>query len=196
VVEDVQRVSPEVLAVLLGVIGGVVIERVARSWGRLWCEPSAWEISLHSGDDWEGVKTEVHSRAAQWATYNFRLDLFNGKEIPMGFRDISLVFRCLGGEIRSVPKDKSTEKILDRGLSPTIFEARSYEHAYVVNLPPRQWVVKELFGRFDEPENITLLARWYRVEFVGERQRRGPLTPKTFRKTIASRPPFSDPWAH
>ena len=120
--------------------------------------------------------------------YSGRLDLFNGKEIPVGLRDIAIVFVCAGGEVRN--------ESLDLG---------------VVNLPPRQWVSKEMRSSFNtrvesngwtattaaserSREDMRLLSRWYRVEFVGQRQRRGLFEPKTFRKTIASRPPFPNPF--
>lgn len=83
--------------------------------------------------------------------------------------------------------DKATKEL--KGSMPRAF----YESAYVVNLPPRQWVIKELFGRFEEADDIRLLSGWYRVEFVGQRQRRGLFEPKTLCKVIASRPPYSDP---
>jgi hypothetical protein len=69
-----------------------------------------------------------------------------------------------------------------------------YDRIYAANLPPRQWVIKELFDHLAEPEEVRLLSRWRRVEFVAERQRRGLFESKTFRKTIASRRPYPDPF--
>ncbi len=43
-------------------------------------------------------------------------------------------------------------------------------------------------------ENIRRLTRWYRVEFIGDRERRSLFESKVFRKTIISRPPLPDPW--
>ncbi len=184
-------------------LAGVVVERLLRFWGRLWCEKSEWVVRFSpQGSYLEGYEITKRlpqtdeERDAQHVAYSVRLDLFNGKEIPVGLRDVALVFKCSGGEVRSLPKDKATEYMGQTGANvPLFLQGPFYDRAHVINLPPRQWVIKELFDRLVEPEEVRLLSRWYRVEFVGERQRRGLFEPKTFRKTIASRPPYSDPFA-
>ena len=193
--------SPEVLAAVLGVLGGVLIERAARSLGRLWCVPSEWVVRFSPQgsylERYEITKRlpQVEERDAHQVTYSVRLDLYNGKEIPVGLRDVSLVFKCSGGEVRSVPKDKATEYMGQMGGDvPLPLQGPFYDRVHVVNLPPRQWVIMELFDRLVEPEEVRLLSRWRQVEFVGERQRRGLFESKTFRTIVASRPPYSDPF--
>jgi hypothetical protein len=97
------------------------------------------------------------------------------------------------------PEDVLTREVVNAAASsvparlPYTSEA-IYERVHVINLPPRQWVGKELQGTFLDRERVRLLSRWCRVDFVGQRQRRGLFEPKIFRKTIATRAPFSDPW--
>jgi hypothetical protein len=54
-------------------------------------------------------------------------------------------------------------------------------------------MIKELEGYVEDPEEIRLLTRWRRMEFVAERQKRGLFESKVFRRTIAWRTPYSDP---
>jgi hypothetical protein len=184
--------EPEVIAALLGVLAGVFVERFARSWGRLWCELSDWDIKFRPlirerPEDADGVE------------YSVRVDLYNGKEIPVGLRDVSIVFICIGGKLVSKPEEPPVQ-ILGaprRATWSTEIASLGIPESgvvHVMNLPPRQWVSKDLRGRFQGRKDIRLLSRWYRVEFVGQRQRRGLFEPKIFRKIISSRPPFSDPW--
>jgi len=106
------------------------------------------------------------------------LDLLNGKEIPVGLRNLSIKIYNHADEqvIHSTPNDRSTGRIAAGTMR--------FDPLPVVNLQPRQWVHLELTG-FENRR----LVRWSKVEFVGERQRRGLFEPKTFRKTIAMRPP-------
>jgi hypothetical protein len=173
-------------------LAGIVVERILRFWGRLWCEPASYEVSPRSGESYEGIKTETDPEATKWIDYSVRLDLYNSREVPVGLRNIRLVFKCQDGEISVSPKDMATERLEQR--HHTLPDRLVYDHIYVVNLPPRQWVVKELFGRFDDPEDIRLVFGWRQLEFVGEWRRVWPLPPKTFCKAIDSRAPYSDPF--
>jgi hypothetical protein len=60
----------------------------------------------------------------------------------------------------------------------------------VINIPPRQFVRKDLYGSFDREGAVALASgRWKRVEFVGARPRRpllGILGSKTYRKVITT----------
>lgn len=175
-------VSPEIVAAVLGVLGGVSIERVARSWGRLWCAPSEWELVFQrrlvsESAEWVEAPAEVANRVY----YSVGLDLFNGKENPVGLRGVSVVFSCAG-----------KPDVVSR---PFTYEPPGcHVRLRTINLPPRQWVSYELEAVFSGAEEIRGLRRWYRVEFIDHRERRGLFEPKTFRKTIASRNPFPDPW--
>jgi len=58
----------------------------------------------------------------------------------------------------------------------------------MINLPPRQFVHKELTGTFGREEAMALATgKWNRVEFVGKRPKRPLLWRKTYRKTITKR---------
>lgn len=192
--EGVRGVSPEVVAALLGVLGGVLLERVARSWGRLWCEPSEWKLEFGTQylDEQSYERDRLLPREeedrAQWVTYSVHLDLFNGKEIPVGLRDISIVFSCDDGEV--VSKPLSTTGVVQRPYGGFV----DYPVMRIINLFPRQWDFVALHDDLRGPDNVRLLLGWRKVEFVGQRQRRGLLERKPFRKTIASRPPFPDPF--
>jgi len=185
-------VSPEVLAALLGVLGGVLIERVARSWGRLWCEPSDWRLDFFASVKGGGETSNIPPSEAYRAAYSVRLDFYNGKEIPVGLRNarIEIYHGAGGGVLISNPLDMgaptSPDRLRDVG--------KTHGELSLVNLPPRQWVPIELRWSYHQKEDVRRLAWWYRVEFVGERQRRGLFEPKTFRKTIASRSPYPDPF--
>lgn len=169
------------LAALIGVFGvlaGLVAERFLRSFGRLWCEPSEWDLKFMTGKDFYGNEAEIEPERASTVRYSVRLDLFSGKEIPVGLRNISIVFSCEGGELVSKPFD-TTSGMLSTGYT-------TYATLHIVNLSPRQWVHMALHGDFDSPDDVRRLVGWKRAEFVGQRQRRGLLEPKTYRKTIAT----------
>ncbi len=172
---------------LLGVVVGAVLERVLRYWGGLWCEPGHHEVVPRFGDDWEGIQTAVDPEAAKWIDYSVRLDLYNSREVPVGLRNIRLVFECPGGKKPVVPNDMATEPRRPRSGGPP--EPQMYGPLHVVNLPPRQWVVKELTGRLDDPEEVSRVFKWRRLEFACERRRVWPLRPKKLRWVVASRPP-------
>ena len=179
--------SPEVVAALFGVLGGVLIERVARSWGWLWCEPSEWKLEFwtqyldEQGYERQKLLPPEEEDRAQWVTYSVHLDLFNGKEIPVGLRDISIVFSCDDGEV--VSKPLSTTGGVQRPYGGPV----DYPVMRIINLLPRQWDFVALHNDLRGPEDVRLLLGWQKVEFVGQRQRRGPLERKTYRKLIASR---------
>lgn len=171
------------LAALIGVFGalaGLVVERFLRSFGRLWCESSGWELEFVAEENEYGEVDDVDPEKAEGVKYSVRLDVFNGKEIPVGLRDINIVFVCEGGE-------KLVHKPWDSTSGEFSFGRTFYAKLAVVNLPPRQWVHLPLHGGFNDQSEARLLAGWRRVEFVGQRQRRGLLEPKTYRKTIATR---------
>jgi len=174
-------VQATLLAALIGgglALLGVFIERFSRSIGLLWCESTGWDLTF---DD-------------QAAKYSVCLDLFNGKEIPVGLRSISVVFICKEGKLISEPEEVQARPF---PLSPIVKlqdVGPLISAVSVVNLPPRQWMSKELQGRVYEKEDVRLLAGWRKVEFVGQRQRRGLFERKTYRKVIAVRPPLPDPW--
>jgi hypothetical protein len=177
-----------VVGALSGVVVGVVLERVLRYWGGLWCEPAHYEVVPRFGNDWEGVEAATELEAAEWIDYSVRLDLYNSREVSVGLRNIRLVFECLHGKRSVVPNDKATEPRRSIGTSG-VPEPQMYGPLHVLNLPPRQLVVKELTGRLDDPEDVRLVFEWQQLEFACERRRVWPLPPKKLRWVVASRPP-------
>jgi hypothetical protein len=192
--EGCSGVSAQIVAALIGgglALTGLVVERLLRTWGRLWCEVSDWELTFMSGEKVGGTLQEFvpeRPEEAKWARYSVHLDLFNGKEIPVGLRDISIVFSCDDGEV--VRKPLSTTGGVQRPYGGPV----DYPLMRIINLLPRQWDFVALHNELRGPDNVRLLLGWRKAEFVGQRQRRGFLERKTFRKTIASRHPFPDPW--
>jgi hypothetical protein len=186
---------------------GVFVERFLRSLGRLWFVSSGWDMRFYLNgfvqeveggfvqEVEEGEVEPERVKDVRSVQYFVNLDLFNGKEIPVGLRAVSVVFTCDGGEVTNTPEDVPWSA--ERRARARRSEEDSDHAVRVLNLAPRQWVRKELVGwiaRRDKPEAIRLLGGWRQVEFVGQRQRRGLFERKEFRRTIASRPPFPDPW--
>jgi hypothetical protein len=167
---------------------GVLIERLLRLTGALWFEAS--ELSLEffgATDPWDakGVAWELANETtpAEEAEYRFAIDLFNGKEVPTGLRDIKVVLVRKGGEpLTSQPVDSTSARITDKFSGPT------YSAVKVLNIPPHQFVRKELRGSFDKEAAETIRdGKWRSIDFVGEFPSRpilGILGSKTYRKTI------------
>jgi hypothetical protein len=89
---------------IFGVLAGIVVERLLRFSGRLWCEPADYEVNPRSGNHHEGIKTETETEATEWIDYSVRLDLYNSREVPVGLRNIRLVFKYPGGRYRPCPR--------------------------------------------------------------------------------------------
>lgn len=168
---------------LLGVIVGIVAERLVRNVGGIWCEPQEeWEPVLGFLDsrtgDWGRPPAEDPGQAPDYATYNFTLDLFNSKEIPVGLRRIRVVFECAGGTISSTPQDPATSRE-SAGMRRT-------DPVSIINLPPRQ-VVSQIFSGFFRGEDVDTLAGWKVARFVAEYPGRRWYLRKKFNEVIARR---------
>jgi hypothetical protein len=186
--EGVRRVIPEavpdlttalvgLLGVLIGLLGNYGLQR----FGRVWCEPSS-EVKLRElwGNNEYGHLTEqvTDVEKARAFKYSLHLDLFNSKDIPVGLRDISVVFIYEDGTVSTEPNDGATRSY-SQGQS-------HYDELHVINLPPKHWVHKELVGWVERREEQAL-ANWQRVEFVGKRHRRGIFERKTFKVVVDER---------
>jgi hypothetical protein len=118
---------------------------------------------------------------AERVEFSFALDLFNGREVPTGLRNIKVeLVRKEGEPLTSRPEDRKSGSRENRWR---------YSRVDVINLAPRQFVRMELQGEFDREGVLTLASeeKWRRIEFVGERPKRpflGVLGSKTYRKTI------------
>jgi hypothetical protein len=167
---------------------GVVVERVLRLVGFLRFEAYEWERkftgALNNRNEYPEVEPAQAAAAAERVDYRFSIDLFNGKEIPTGLRDIKVVLIREDGEpLTSQPYDLASlrhEELTGR---------LAYDTVDVVNIPPRQFVHIDFRGSFDSREAVTALtsAKWQRMEFEAKRPKRpffGLLGSKTYRKTI------------
>lgn len=163
---------------------GVVVERVLRSTGFLRSEVSEWEWRFVSGDSYDREVLSPDDEAATTAErveFSFAVDLFNGREVPTGLRNIKVeLIRKEGEPLTSRPEDRQSGSRENRWR---------YSRVDVINLAPRQFVRMELQGEFDREGVLTLASeeKWRRIDFVGERPKRpfmGILGSKTYRKTI------------
>jgi hypothetical protein len=176
------------LAAIIGVCGvlaGLLVERLLRNMGRIWCEPTEWETHFEQrGADGFGKRTAIEVESLEEVThagYSVWLDFYNGKEIPIGLGDVSIVFSCDGGELVSKPLSTTSGRQVGMGGPVSFATMRS------INLQPRQWVSVALHNDFTDPRDIHLLAGWRRAEFVGQQRTLIPWTGKTYQKTIAIR---------
>lgn len=181
--------SSVVFVGLLGVVVGVLAERIARVLGRLYCETSDWETrfttaTLNPVGLYKEMEPGQAKMFAKRVEYRFAIDVFNGKEIPTGLRDIKVeLVREGGSPLESRPEDLMSlrKDELSEGLVRT--------EVSVINIPPRHFVHMQLTGSFDTREAVVALTggSWRRVELVGKLP--GGLLfsrSKTYRKTIAT----------
>lgn len=171
---------------VIGVLAGLLTERLLRVAGLIWCEPTEWEkpsfkTKTHAGGGSYTFPAADRPEEATHASYSVWLDLYNGKEIPVGLRDVSIVFSCDGGKLVCKPLSTTSGQQVGRG-GPL-----SYATMRNINLQPHQWVSVALHNDLTDPDKIRLLAGWRKAEFVGERHRLFPWTNKTYRKTIDTR---------
>jgi hypothetical protein len=170
---------------------GVVVERLLRLTGRLRGMASKPSFTLIGAMDEMGRQTPVDLLDADETTdadaveYRFAIDLFNGKEVPTGLRDVRVVFVHSGGDHHtSTPNDLETGRQLSGRLM--------IDELKVINIPPRQFVRKEMQGYFGKEEADALkTGTWERIEFVGEFPSRPILGSKTYRKTVTERSAWS-----
>src|SRR5829696_1531963 len=90
-----------------GVVIGVALERLLRYLGGVWCEPAHHAVEPLFGDSYEGIKIAAEPDAAEWVDYEIRVDLYNSREVPVGLRDVRVVFKCSDGCLSKVPNDKA-----------------------------------------------------------------------------------------
>jgi hypothetical protein len=183
------EVSLYVSAIIAGTFAllGVMIERLLRLAGRLRFEATSWEHEFFGGEPSEGtfgmVADEDAEKEATEVSYRTAINLYNGKEVPTGLQDIAIVLVRDDGKrgLPSRPSDLTTGR-RDHYSSPP-----RYDVVATINVPPRQFIRKELKGTFGREEAVALATgKWQRVEFVGKRPKRPLLWRKTYRKTIIS----------
>ena len=90
-----------------GVVIGVALERLLRYLGGVWCESAHHAVNPLFGDSYEGFQTATEPDDAEWIDYEIRVDLYNGREVPVGLRDVRVVFRTSDGYLSKVPNDKA-----------------------------------------------------------------------------------------
>jgi hypothetical protein len=201
--EDVRRVTAAE-ATLYGAIFagtfallGVVIERLLRLAGLLRFEASVERLLLTGHQDEGGYERNVpleeadETTEAEGVAYTVAIDLFNGKEVPTGLRNVRVeMILDNGRSVESRPDDLETERQhpirVERSLRIII------DKLDVLNIPPRQFVHKELRGSFGkEAAKALSVGRWRSIDFVADRPKRpflGILGSKTYRKTIKTKP--------
>jgi len=189
--------NSNILAALIGgglALAGVFVERVLRSFGRLWCEPWAWGLSPVPKTSRAKAQARSPEEQTRYFSFSGKIDFFNGKEIPVGLRNVRIVFVCDDGvEVDTIPADSLAGWRVEPGQAPYWDYPPALGLVQVLNLPPRQWLIKDLEGTIEDPDEVRLLHRWRRMEFVAERQKRGLFESKVFRKTLALRPPTQTP---
>ena len=166
---------------IIGVLLGVMIERLMRLAGLVRCVTSVQSLTLTGVEDSEGYERPLslanadESTKASGVSYVFVIDFFNGKEMPTGLRNASVVLvRDDGKRIPSLPLGEKN---------------RSLE---VINLAARQFEHHELRGGFGKKAaNALTTGRWKRILFEAERPKRPLLWRKTYRKTITERSDWS-----
>jgi hypothetical protein len=187
VAEDVRGLSAATATLYGALIGGtfallgVVIERLMRLTGRVRFEASVERLLLTGVIDKDGYERNVSWKDADANTeasgvqYIFAIDLFNGKEVPTGLRDVRVeLVRDDGGRLKSSrPSDIAADP----------------RDVNVINIPPRQFKHMRLYGEDFGKDAADALKTtgWKQIEFVGERPKRpvlGILGTKTYRKTI------------
>jgi hypothetical protein len=169
---------------VLGVLLGVLVERVARLSGRLRFEGSVLSRTLMTSDttkehygkevSWDDV-TEATEAEADSAKYTVIIDLFNGKEVPVGLRAVRLELTRNDG-----PPIKGN--LFDIG-PPVRGDVE------VINLRPREVRHMQVQGSFGKGVVEAVSdRRWRSIDFVAEFPARpflGILGSTTYRKTIA-----------
>ncbi len=166
-----------ILGTLLGTILGLTFDRFQRSRGPLRCWATHGEVRFLPGYTEEDFgKEPVATGETVGVSYAFGLDLFNSKEIPVGLHDLSVALVCDGGKLVDKPLDPASRKVR-AGIDV-------HEPLHFVNLPPRQVVHVEIFGRLSDVETA---QTWRRVEFVGYRGAGGLFESEEFRETIKTR---------
>jgi hypothetical protein len=189
VAQDVRLVTSEDLTLYGPIIAGtfallgVIVERLLRLAGRLRFDATGWKYDFYGGEDeytFGIITDEEPEKEATEVRYRVAITLFNGKEVPTGLKDIQVVLVHEDGKRSppSRPNDLATGR-------PTRHSGYQYDALSTINVPPRQFVRKELTGTFGREETEALAAgKWKRVQFVAKRPKRPLLWRKTYRKTI------------
>jgi len=166
--------NSNILAALIGgglALAGLLVERLLRSFGRLWCAPWAWTLNPVAKTGRAKAAARGPEEETRYFSYPGKLDFFNGKVIPVGLRHVRIVFVCDDGvEVDTIPADALAGWRVEPGQAPYWDYPPALGLVHMINLPPRQWVIKELEGTVEDPEEVRLLHRWRRMEFVAERQ--------------------------
>ncbi len=179
------------LGAAVGTVSGLLGERLVRTFGKITCEPrEGWEpkLSFENPEQTSGYGAPLlgspqtpfyPDQKPSSATYEFTLDFFNGKELPVGLRKIRIVFKCRGvGEVSRIPIDPTTGRKL-AGIS-------HYDSVSTINLPPRQLVSQRFHGRVGKADALAL-TDWKTARFVAEYPGRRWLSKGTYSKIIAKR---------
>lgn len=116
-----------------------------------------WELSWKDRNAY-GEMAPCPKLQATYAEFRVKLDLFNSKDIPVGLRDVKMVFADKRGETVSRSLYYGFAQRTDSG------QAR-FDAVDVINLPSRQYVHLELKGCLSGNELKRIINADVRVTF-------------------------------
>jgi hypothetical protein len=152
------------LAALLGVGLGLFGDRYMRHRGDLLCRSSDWNITCTVQNLWKPQEKDIvpftkdllaNERVlarAEYGNYSCTVKLFNETEVDTGLRDIRVAFLDASGATTKNDVPQMADSRQNFVMDPD-----------VLNLPARQWVSVELYGRFGT-EEFEPIARSAAVE--------------------------------
>jgi len=172
---------------------GMMIERLLRLVGFLRFSASGWDTTYLGGEDNFTYGMVDDPKDATEVRYRVAIDMFNGREVPTCLRNARVEMILTDGPHVESRPDYLVARV------PSQSSKGDYNQLTVLNVPPRQFVHKELHGSFGREAIESYRDNgWRRIDFVADWPKRpffGILGRKTYRKTIATRPPNRDPFA-
>ncbi len=148
---------------LLGLLGQYTLRRLGsiESFTREWKMYYEFREEPFSAPFRTGT-ADTTGQSAEGVGYELRVELFNHKELAVGFTDLRVCFLERGGSEILVEQNHSEERTV------TYSDGSSVTHyaLFSTNLPSRQWLKLELSGTI-AGEGIRSLHRCDRVELRG-----------------------------
>jgi hypothetical protein len=149
---------------LIGVLGGLLLERKLRSWGEIRCSLGYYNHyhQTRSGNikaapaNWRELRGEELENIA--GVHQLRIRFFNDKDEATGLADITVVF---------VGKD-GREVVPRRAMRNPDFPATSDERGGMLDLPPGTWVTMEFAGFVYGEDALLADSGWERIEVRGK----------------------------
>lgn len=127
------------IGAVLGVIATLITTEMLKKTGKLYVYVHEENFELYSGetDKFGGPLSVGEFEKASYGLVRYKLQLYNGSDIPKSFRNIQLKFSLQQKQpIYVVPKDEATR----RTSGPITFT----DELTVLNIPPKQFIEKDL----------------------------------------------------